>query len=102
MGVAVVHLRPIRLNGCAAEQRHNSFTSRVKKDPIPSVPDVGWASKSAWTDMENFAPPGFGPRTIEPVASRFTNYAIPNTCIISAIQSNLIKMYEFPVFNFVF
>jgi hypothetical protein len=30
-----------------------------------------------WTGMENLAPPGFDPRTLQPVASRYTDYAVP-------------------------
>ena len=30
-----------------------------------------------WTAAENLAPPGFNPRIVQPVASRYTDYAIP-------------------------
>jgi hypothetical protein len=30
-----------------------------------------------WTGAENLPLPGFDPRTIQPVASRYTDYAIP-------------------------
>ena len=29
------------------------------------------------TGAENFAPPGFDPRTLQPVASRYTDCAVP-------------------------
>ena len=36
----------------------------------------GWVGPgTVWTGAENLAPPGFDPRTVQPVASRHTNYA---------------------------
>jgi hypothetical protein len=38
----------------------------------------GWVGpKPVWIGAENLAPPGFDPRTFQPVASRNTDYAIP-------------------------
>ena len=43
------------------------------KDPVPIVQEVGWAPGPVWTDAENLDhPPGFDPRTVQPVASRHT------------------------------
>jgi len=47
------------------------------KDPVPIVQEAGWVSEPVWRGAENFAPPGFDPRTVQPVASRYTDYAIP-------------------------
>jgi hypothetical protein len=47
------------------------------KDPVPTVQEAGWAAKPVWIDAENLAPPGFDPRTFQPVANRYTDYAIP-------------------------
>ena len=45
-----------------------------KKDRVPIVYDAGWASGPVWTGEENLAPPpGFDPRTVLPVASRYTD-----------------------------
>ena len=46
------------------------------KDPVPIVQDDGLAPGPVWTGAENLAPPppGFDPRTVQPVASRYTNY----------------------------
>jgi hypothetical protein len=33
---------------------------------------TGWAPGPVWTGAENLAPPGFDPRTVQPVASRYT------------------------------
>ena len=46
------------------------------KDPVPIVQEAGWAPGPVWTNGENFAPsPGFDPRTVQLVASRYTDYA---------------------------
>ena len=46
------------------------------KDPEPIVQEAGWAPRPVWTGAENLAPPpGFDPRTVQPVASRYTDYA---------------------------
>ena len=46
-----------------------------RKDPVPIVQGAGWASGPVWTGAENLAPPGFDPRTVQPVGSRYTDYA---------------------------
>ena len=45
------------------------------KDPVPIVQEAGWAPGPVWTGAENVAPPGFDPRTLQPVASCYTDYA---------------------------
>jgi hypothetical protein len=45
------------------------------KDPVPIVQEAGWAPGPVWTGVENLAPPGFDPRTVQPVASRYTDWA---------------------------
>ena len=43
------------------------------KDPVPIVQEAGWAPGSVWTGAENIPPPlAFDPRTVNPVASRYT------------------------------
>ena len=39
------------------------------------VPEVGWASGPVWTGAEISTPPGFDLRTVQPVGSRYTDYA---------------------------
>jgi hypothetical protein len=51
--------------------RPGRFT--LGKDPAPIVQEAGWASEPVWSDAENIAPPGFDPRTVYPVASRYTD-----------------------------
>jgi hypothetical protein len=47
-----------------------------EKDLVPIVQEAGWAPGPVWTDVENLTPPlGFDPRTVQPVASRYTDYA---------------------------
>jgi len=55
------------------------FTPR--KDPVPIVQESGWALGPVWTGAENLAPPppGFDPRTVQPVASLYTDWAIRPT-----------------------
>jgi len=44
------------------------------KDPVPVVQEAGWAPEPVWTDAENLTPPPeFDPRTVQPVASRYTD-----------------------------
>jgi len=50
------------------------FTPR--KDPVPIVQEDGWAPGPVWTGAKKSRPPpGFDPRTVQPVASRYTDYA---------------------------
>ena len=51
------------------------------KDPVPIVQEAGWASGPVWTGAENIAPPGFDPRTVQPVGSRYTDYATRPTYV---------------------
>ena len=46
------------------------------KEPVPIVLEAGWAPGPVWTGAKNLAPPVFNPRTIQPVASRYTDWAI--------------------------
>jgi hypothetical protein len=45
-------------------------------DRIPSVQKAGQGPGPVWTGAENLTLPGFDPRTIQPVASHYTDYAI--------------------------
>jgi hypothetical protein len=42
-----------------------------------------WAPGPAWTVVENLPPPGFDPLTVQPVASRYTDCAMPVRRIFS-------------------
>jgi hypothetical protein len=46
--------------------------------PVPLGLEAGWASGPVWTGVENLASlSGFGPRTAQPVASRYTDCVKP-------------------------
>jgi hypothetical protein len=42
-------------------------------NPVPIVQEVTWAPWPVWTGAENLAPPGFDPRTVQPVAGPYTD-----------------------------
>jgi hypothetical protein len=44
------------------------------KDPVPIVQEAGWDPGQVWT-VENLAPPGFDSRTVQPVVSRYSDWA---------------------------
>ena len=52
------------------------------KDPVPIVKGAGWAPGPVWTGAENLTPPGFDPWTVEPIASRYKDYAFRPPCDI--------------------
>jgi hypothetical protein len=56
-----------------------------RKDRVPIVQEVGWAPWSVWTSAENIAPQEFDPRTVQPVASRYTDWATRPTHGIFAV-----------------
>jgi hypothetical protein len=48
------------------------------KDPVPIVHEAGWGQGRSGRAWKISTPPGFDPRTIQPVASRCTDWAIPH------------------------
>jgi hypothetical protein len=60
------------------------------KDPVPIVQESGWASEPVWTGAKNLAPPGFNPRTVQPVGSCYTDYATQPTNLFF----NLVKIQK--------
>jgi hypothetical protein len=84
---------------CGQDHAPAAFTHG--KDPVPIVQEAGWAPKPVWIGAENLAPPGFDPRTFQPVASRYTDCTIPahvtvmslNVKVhVSSFRDNLIKI----------
>ena len=55
-------------------QRHALAAPYPEKDPVPIVQEAVWAPGPVWTGAENLAPPGFDPRTVQPVGSLYTDY----------------------------
>ena len=58
-------------------QRHAPAALPPGKDPVPIEWEAGWAPGPVWTGAENLAPTRIRSRTVQPVASRYTDYAIP-------------------------
>ena len=71
--------------------RPGRFAPREKK-PAPIVEEARWAWRSIWTSRKNLAPFGVLTRTIRPVASRYTDYAIPAAEMPRAIQNKIQKL----------
>ena len=46
------------------------------KDPVPIVQEAGWAKGSVWTGAGNLAITGIRSPDLQPVASRYTDWAI--------------------------
>jgi hypothetical protein len=60
-------------------QRHPRLLYLRERDPVLMY-SRGWAPRPVWTGAGNSPPPGFYPRTVQPVASFYTDYAIPVHC----------------------
>jgi len=56
-------------------QRHAPDALPPEKTRYPLYEEAGWAPGPVWTGSENLAPPPteFDPRTVQPVASRYTD-----------------------------
>ena len=69
----------------------------LRKDLVPIVQEAGWPPGPVWTGAENLAPkPGFDPRTVHLVASRYADYATRSTYvseISSILRHCIIYMY---------
>ena len=71
-GIALLFLKLGARWGGWSAPRPGRFTPR--KDLVPIVQEAGWAPGPVWTGAENLAPqPEFEPRTVQPVASRYTD-----------------------------
>ena len=49
--------------------------SRQRKQ-VPTVEETGWAPGPFWTSVENLAPTGFDPQTVQPIQSRYKDNII--------------------------
>ena len=63
------------------DKRHALAALYPGKDPVPILQEAGWARGSVCTGAENLAHTGFDPRTVQPVASRYTDWATRPTII---------------------
>jgi hypothetical protein len=55
-------------------QHHAPAAFTPGKDPVSIVQEAGWAPEPVWIGAENFATPGFDPRTFQPVWSNIYIY----------------------------
>ena len=70
------------------------FTSG--KDQVPTGQEALWASGPLWTGTEGLSPRrpgGFKPRTIQPTASRYTDYAILASLRLLIFAGNNTSIY---------
>jgi hypothetical protein len=74
-GIAQLFLNLGTRRGCGQHHALAAFTPG--KEPVPIVEEAGWAPEPVWIGAENLALPGFDPLTLQSVASRYTDYAIP-------------------------
>ena len=57
-------------------QPHVPAASTTGKDLVPIAQEAGWAPRPVWTGAENLAPPpAFDPRTVQSVASHYSDWA---------------------------
>ena len=62
-------------------QRHAPAAFTHEKDPVPIVQEARWAPGPVWISALNLGPPHRD--SIQPVASRYTDYAIPAHTLLS-------------------
>jgi hypothetical protein len=65
------------LRGVVGQHHASAELFPGKRDPVPMVRESEWASGSVWTAGKKIPPPGFDPRTVQSVASRYTYCNIP-------------------------
>jgi hypothetical protein len=54
----------------------------LERDTVPIVQEAGWAHGLSGGVRKISPRPGFGPRTVQPVPSSYTHYAIPTHLFI--------------------
>jgi hypothetical protein len=67
------------------------------KDPVPIVQEAGLAPEPVWRGVENLAPLGFDPRTVQPVASRYTYCTTRSTRDGARSRNTRVKMAPVPI-----
>jgi hypothetical protein len=58
-------------------QRHALAALSPGKRPLPIVQEAGWTQGQSWRVLKISLLPGFDPRTLQSVASRYTDYVTP-------------------------
>ena len=79
-------------------QRHAAAALCPGKDPVPILQEAGWAPGP----VENLAPTGirFDLRTVQSVASRYTDYATRPTILIIVIIIIIIIIIAYGIMRF--
>jgi hypothetical protein len=82
-------------------RRHAPATLYSGKDPVPIVQESGWAPRAGLDRCRKSRPPlGFDPRTVQPVSSRYTDYAtgpiLKPTSYVMHHQFNIPQLYVLP------
>ena len=68
------------LEGGEGSVSHPGLSLPLGKTRYPLYRRLG--GPPGWTGAENLAPPGFDPRTVQPLASRYTDYATRPTIVL--------------------
>jgi len=64
------------------------------KDAVPIVKEAGWVPGTVWTGAENLAQTLFDPRTVQPVASRRIDWAVPaRKCLMNNVNLQRLKIF---------
>jgi hypothetical protein len=110
-GIALLyrHWGSVQAVGWQGEERHSSTLSRPRHwkgvngqrhAPTALYPRErpgGWVSPRASLDMRKISPPpGFDPRTVQPVASCYTDYATRPTTIFRLNIKQLLAQHSYP------
>jgi hypothetical protein len=66
-------------------QHHAPAAFTPGKEPVPITQQAWWAPEPVWIGAENLAPPGYDPRTFQPEASRYTDWATPAPSLLYAV-----------------
>ena len=75
-GIALLLLKPRRLMGVGG-QRHTPAVLPPRKTRYPLYRRLGEPQGRSGGVRKISPPPGFDPRTVHPLASRYTDWAIP-------------------------
>jgi len=68
------------------------------KDPVPIVQEDGWAQGRPRQVRKISPPPGFDPRTVQPVASRYTDWATRPMDFLDKFSKNPQMSYVMNIF----
>jgi len=72
-GIALLFLTTVLERGEGSASRPGRSLPLGKIGYPLYIQEAGWAPGPVWTGAENLAPPGFDSRTVQPVASRYSD-----------------------------